>query len=117
MGFLHNLRYRLRMLTSSEIAVGAKMLPGWVGMVPEIGWAGRRSIRTGWTLSRYWDAVVPLADSSRLAAANEMSPSPSISGGSVISGQMAHHVHVCRVEMTATCRRGVQHGTHFQFDV
>lgn len=37
MGFLHNLRYRLRMLTSSEIAVGAKMLPGWVGMGPKIG--------------------------------------------------------------------------------
>lgn len=54
-------------------------------------------------LSRYWDVAVPLADSSRLAAANEMSPSPSISVGSVISGQMACHVHVLGVMAEKFC--------------
>ena len=110
MGFLNNLLYCLWILTNTEISAGAMVLPGWVGMGPKIGSAGRSSIRAGRHPSRYWDAAVPLADSSRLAAANEMSPSPSISGGSAISGQMARHVQVYVGEMTATCRRGVQIG-------
>ena len=93
MGFLYNLRYCLRMLTNTEIAAAAIVVPGWVGMDPKIGSAGREdrpdgrsSTQTGRKPSRYWDAAVPVADSSASLAANAMSPSPSISAGSVISG-------------------------------
>lgn len=71
---------------------------------------GRSSLGAGWKPSRYWDAAVPLADNSRPGAANEMSPSPSVSASSVTSEQTARHVHRYDCGMAATCRRGVQLG-------
>lgn len=71
---------------------------------------GRSSIGAGWMPSRYWDAAVPFADNLRPKAARDLSPSPSISTGSVISEQTARHVHMCGCEMAATCRRGIQLG-------
>lgn len=101
MGFRNNLRHCLRMLTITEIAVAQMVLPGWVGMRPKIGSVdckdrsdGRNSIGAEWKPSRYWDAVVPISDSLRSTAAKSILPSPSISAGSVISGQMVRHVHV-----------------------
>ena len=66
MGFLNNLLYCLWIFSNTHIAASPMVLPGLVGMGPEIGSAGGRSIRTGWKPSRYWDAAVPLADSSGL---------------------------------------------------
>lgn len=103
MGFRNHLFYCLWMLTNTEIAARGD------GAV-RIGSAGGRSIRTGRVPSRYWDSAVPLADSLGSAAAMDMPSSPSISAGSVISGQMARHVHMCCVEMTTTRRRGVRLG-------
>lgn len=101
MGFLNNLLYCWWILTNTEISAGAMVLPGLVGMGPKIGSTGREdrsdgrsSIRAGRYPSRYWDAAVPLADSSGSAAAMDIPSSPSISAGSVISGQMVRHVHV-----------------------
>ena len=53
--------------------------------------------------SQYWDAVVPLTDTSYSAAAKETSRSLSISVGSVISGQMVRQVHLFGV-MTGKLR-------------
>ena len=79
MGFYNNLRYRLRMLTNTEIAAAGMGVPGLFGMGPMIGSSSLIEIR--------W----PEFDTNRVEAV------PILGRGHPISGQLTLRSGKCHI--------------------